>query len=247
MADVSGLILTVLGLSFNLASIFFSYAKDVRSARGMFSKLVTGFLLWLLFCSTWRCSRNSIRSRYQPNTSLPKIRINSLFQRFYIILARPTAEIDDSKESIPGEISKDEVTISNQWDPTASSATRKSQDVLYASIDVWRDVCYDLPAISMFSLTSWSDVTHQNASQISDLRSLILKSSQERQMKDPPTFSLVNRGLSDPIANPAMNLCLELSLFFPKICPGSLLYFEPIVSFDLTTFLSISLHWSGST
>lgn len=31
MADVSSLILTVLGLSFNLASIFFSYAKDVRS------------------------------------------------------------------------------------------------------------------------------------------------------------------------------------------------------------------------
>jgi hypothetical protein len=31
-----------------------------------------------------------------------------------MILARPTAEIDDSKESIPGETPKDEVTISKQ-------------------------------------------------------------------------------------------------------------------------------------
>ena len=34
MADISGLILTVLGLSFNLASTLYTYAHDVKGARG---------------------------------------------------------------------------------------------------------------------------------------------------------------------------------------------------------------------
>ena len=39
MADVSGLILTVLGLSFNVASMLYTYAKDVRDARGDIQRL----------------------------------------------------------------------------------------------------------------------------------------------------------------------------------------------------------------
>lgn len=39
MADVSSLILTVLGLSFNVATTLYSYAKDVKGARGDIQQL----------------------------------------------------------------------------------------------------------------------------------------------------------------------------------------------------------------
>ena len=39
MADISGLILTVLGLSFTLASTLYSYAKDVKGARSDIQQL----------------------------------------------------------------------------------------------------------------------------------------------------------------------------------------------------------------
>ena len=39
MADVSGLIMTVLGLSFNVTSMLYRYAKDVKGARGDIQQL----------------------------------------------------------------------------------------------------------------------------------------------------------------------------------------------------------------
>ncbi len=39
MADISGLVMTVLDLSFNLASTLYTYAKDVRGARGDIQQL----------------------------------------------------------------------------------------------------------------------------------------------------------------------------------------------------------------
>ena len=39
MADLSGLVLTVLGVSFDLASTLYSYAKDVREAKNAIQQL----------------------------------------------------------------------------------------------------------------------------------------------------------------------------------------------------------------
>lgn len=45
MAEVSGLVLTVLSLPFNLASTLYSYARDFKGVRGYIQQLTIEFLL----------------------------------------------------------------------------------------------------------------------------------------------------------------------------------------------------------